>query len=474
MIHFNEPILLENALTYVREAIHNKKLSGDGEFTKRCSYWLGKWCGTEHVFLTTSCTHATEMAAILAGISPGDEVIMPAYTFVSTADAFVLRGAKVKFVDIRPDTMNMDEMLIENAITKRTKAIIPVHYAGVGCEMDAIMDVAKRHHLLVIEDAAQGVMSTYKGQALGAIGDYGCYSFHETKNYSMGEGGAIVVKNKEKVELAEIIREKGTNRSKYFRGQIDKYTWVEAGSSYLPSELNAAYLWAQLEQAEEIFQNRMKTWNMYQEGLQRLEESGRLQLPFIPTECVHNAHMFYIKTESLGERTELISFMKSKGINLAFHYVPLHTAPAGIKYGEFIGEDRYTTVESERLVRLPLYYGIKEIDVERVIDSILMFYLDRGGYAYERSGRCKEDSGLFVSTWIVSFVFLWRGMLQICRAGWYWFDAFLVFLWSIIAYFDSLCIAVAEDLKENASCNSLCKQISNFALGNALGSMLFL
>ena len=346
MIHFNEPILLENALTYVREAIHNKKLSGDGEFTKRCSYWLGKWCGTEHVFLTTSCTHATEMAAILAGISPGDEVIMPAYTFVSTADAFVLRGAKVKFVDIRPDTMNMDEMLIENAITKRTKAIIPVHYAGVGCEMDAIMDVAKRHHLLVIEDAAQGVMSTYKGQALGAIGDYGCYSFHETKNYSMGEGGAIVVKNKEKVELAEIIREKGTNRSKYFRGQIDKYTWVEAGSSYLPSELNAAYLWAQLEQAEEIFQNRMKTWNMYQEGLQRLEESGRLQLPFIPTECVHNAHMFYIKTESLGERTELISFMKSKGINLAFHYVPLHTAPAGIKYGEFIGEDRYTTAES--------------------------------------------------------------------------------------------------------------------------------
>ena len=465
---------MENALTYVREAIHNKKLSGDGEFTKRCSYWLGKWCGTAHVFLTPSCTHATEMAAILAGISPGDEVIMPAYTFVSTADAFVLRGAKVKFVDIRPDTMNMDEMLIENAITKRTKAIIPVHYAGVGCEMDAIMDVAKRHHLLVIEDAAQGVMSTYKGQALGAIGDYGCYSFHETKNYSMGEGGAIVVKNKEKVELAEIIREKGTNRSKYFRGQIDKYTWVEAGSSYLPSELNAAYLWAQLEQPEEIFQNRMKTWNMYQEGLQRLEESGRLQLPFIPTECVHNAHMFYIKTESLGERTELISFMKSKGINLAFHYVPLHTAPAGIKYGEFIGEDRYTTAESERLVRLPLYYGIKEIDVERVIDNILMFYLDRGGYAYERSGRCKEDSGLFVSTWIVSFVFLWRGMLQICRAGWYWFDAFLVFLWSIIAYFDSLCIAVAEDLKENASCNSLCKQISNFALGNALGSMLFL
>jgi dTDP-4-amino-4,6-dideoxygalactose transaminase len=314
------------------------------------------------------------MAAILADIQPGDEVIMPAYTFVSTADAFVLRGAKVKFVDIRPDTMNIDEKLIEAAVTDKTKAIVPVHYAGVGCEMDTIMDIAKRHNLLVIEDAAQGVMSTYKGRALGAIGDYGCYSFHETKNYSMGEGGAIVVRDNEKAELAEIIREKGTNRSKFFRGQIDKYTWVEAGSSYLPSELNAAYLWSQLEVADDIFDNRMKTWNLYKEGLQELADAGMIEIPYIPDECEHNAHMFYIKTKDLEERTRLISFMKSKGINLVFHYVPLHTAPAGIKYGEFVGEDRFTTKESERLVRLPLYYNIKEIDVERVISGIMEFY----------------------------------------------------------------------------------------------------
>ncbi len=374
MICFNEPILLESAFTYVREAINNKKLSGDGEFTSRCSYWLERWCKKGHVFLTTSCTHATEMAAILANIKPGDEVIMPAYTFVSTADAFVLRGAKVKFVDIRPDTMNIDETLIEDAVTERTKAIVPVHYAGVGCEMDVIMDIAKRHHLIVIEDAAQGVMSAYKGKALGSIGDYGCYSFHETKNYSMGEGGAIVVKDPDKVELAEIIREKGTNRSKYFRGQIDKYTWVEAGSSYLPSELNAAYLWAQLEMADTILENRMRTWNMYLEGLAELSEAGSIELPYIPNECVHNAHMFYIKTKNLDERTRLISFMKSLGISLVFHYVPLHTAPAGIKYGEFIGEDKFTTAESERLVRLPFYYGIKQIDVDRVVDGIRKFY----------------------------------------------------------------------------------------------------
>lgn len=374
MINFNEPILIENAFGYVREAINNKKLSGDGEFTKRCSYWLERWCGVNHVFLTTSCTHATEMAAMLADIQPGDEVIMPAYTFVSTADAFVLRGAKVKFVDIRPDTMNIDENLIEEAVTDRTKAIVPVHYAGIGCEMDIIMDIAKRYGLTVIEDAAQGVMSTYKGQALGAIGDYGCYSFHETKNYSMGEGGAIVVKDERKVELAEIIREKGTNRSKFFRGQIDKYTWVEAGSSYLPSELNAAYLWAQLEKADEIFENRMKTWNLYYNGLHGMAETGRLQLPCIPQECKHNAHMFYIKVRDLEERTRLISYMKSMGINLVFHYVPLHTAPAGRKYGEFVGTDTFTTKESERLVRLPLYYGMKEIDVERVIDKVIAFY----------------------------------------------------------------------------------------------------
>jgi dTDP-4-amino-4,6-dideoxygalactose transaminase len=374
MINFNEPILMENTFAYVREAINSKKLSGDGEFTKRCSFWLERWCASGHVFLTTSCTHATEMAAILAGIQPGDEVILPSYTFVSTADAFVLRGAKVKFVDIRPDTMNMDENKIEDAVTEKTKAIIPVHYAGVGCEMDAIMEVAKRHSLLVIEDAAQGVMSTYKGRALGAIGDYGCYSFHETKNYSMGEGGAIVVKDASKVELAEIIREKGTNRSKFFRGQVDKYTWVEAGSSYLPSELNAAYLWAQLEKAQEIYNYRMHIWNLYKEGLDSLEAAGKVSLPYIPKECSHNAHMFYIKAKDLKERTSLISFMKARGISTVFHYVPLHTAPAGKKYGEFVGEDRFTTKESERLVRLPLFYGMKEVDAERVISGIMEFY----------------------------------------------------------------------------------------------------
>ncbi len=374
MISFNEPILMENTFAYVREAINSKKLSGDGEFTKRCSFWLERWCASGHVFLTTSCTHATEMAAILAGIQPGDEVILPSYTFVSTADAFVLRGAKVKFVDIRPDTMNMDENKIEDAVTEKTKAIIPVHYAGVGCEMDAIMEVAKKHSLLVIEDAAQGVMSTYKGRALGAIGDYGCYSFHETKNYSMGEGGAIVVKDGSKVELAEIIREKGTNRSKFFRGQVDKYTWVEAGSSYLPSELNAAYLWAQLEKAQEIYNHRMHIWNLYKEGLASLEAAGKVSLPYIPKECSHNAHMFYIKAKDLKERTSLISFMKARGISTVFHYVPLHTAPAGKKYGEFVGEDRFTTKESERLVRLPLFYGMKEVDVERVISGIMEFY----------------------------------------------------------------------------------------------------
>ncbi len=377
MISFNEPILMENTFAYVREAINSKKLSGDGEFTKRCSFWLERWCASGHVFLTTSCTHATEMAAILAGIQPGDEVILPSYTFVSTADAFVLRGAKVKFVDIRPDTMNMDENKIEDAVTEKTKAIIPVHYAGVGCEMDAIMEVAKRHSLLVIEDAAQGVMSTYKGRALGAIGDYGCYSFHETKNYSMGEGGAIVVKDASKVELAEIIREKGTNRSKFFRGQVDKYTWVEAGSSYLPSELNAAYLWAQLEKAQEIYNRRMHIWNLYKEGLASLEAAGKVSLPYIPKECSHNAHMFYIKAKDLKERTSLISFMKARGISTVFHYVPLHTAPAGKKYGEFVGEDRFTTKESERLVRLPLFYGMKEVDAERVIYEICCFYQSR-------------------------------------------------------------------------------------------------
>lgn len=374
MISFNEPIFIDTAMDYLKEAIQNKKLSGDGEFTKRCNAWLEQWSGAKKVLLTTSCTHATEMAAILAGIQPGDEVIMPSYTFVSTADAFVLRGARVKFIDIRPDTMNMDETLLESAVTERTKAIVPVHYAGVGCEMDEIMAVAARHGLIVIEDAAQGIKSTYKGRPLGSIGDYGCYSFHETKNYSMGEGGAIAIRDENQIEIAEIIREKGTNRSKFFRGQVDKYTWVEAGSSYLPSELNAAYLWAQLEIADDIYDKRMTIWDRYREGLQPLAEKGRIELPFIPEHCEHNAHMFYIKTKDLEERSQLISYLKSEGILTVFHYVPLHTAPAGKKYGEFIGEDKYTTKESERLVRLPLYFNMDLNDSDYIIDKITQFY----------------------------------------------------------------------------------------------------
>ena len=379
MLAFNEPTYTEKGMEYITEAIlKNKRLNGDGPFTERCTRWFEERYHTR-VLLTTSCTHALEMAALLTEIKEGDEIIMPSYTFVPTADAFVLRGARVKFVDIRKDTMNIDEKLIERAISEKTKAIVPVHYAGVGCEMDTIMEIAAKYHLYVVEDAAQAVMATYKGRQLGTIGDFGTYSFHETKNYTMGEGGLICINNEKFVRRAEIIREKGTNRSQYFRGEIDKYTWVDIGSSYLPSEMNAAYLLPQLEMADEINQRRRELWQMYFDLLSDLADSGRIELPYVPKECCHNAHMFYIKTESLGERTELISFMKSKGINLAFHYVPLHTAPAGIKYGEFIGEDRYTTAESERLVRLPLYYGIKEIDVERVIDSSLMVYLDRGG-----------------------------------------------------------------------------------------------
>ena len=310
----------------------------------------------------------------MCGIREGDEVIMPSYTFVSTADAFVLRGAKAVFVDIRPDTMNIDENLIEAAITNRTKAIVPVHYAGVACEMDKIMEIAGKYNLYVIEDAAQGVMASYKGKALGAIGDMGCYSFHETKNYSMGEGGAILLREGRYKETAEIIREKGTNRSKFFRGEIDKYTWVEAGSSYLPSELNAAYLWAQLLHAKDIYDSRMSIWKRYEEAFLPLKEAGRIELPYIPEGCVHNAHMFYIKTKDLKERTRLISFLKEQGILAVFHYVPLHTAPAGMKYGRFCGEDVYTTKESERLVRLPLYYGMDQEDTKRVIEAILVFY----------------------------------------------------------------------------------------------------
>ena len=372
MISFNVPPYVGKEMEYIAQAIEKKKICGDGQFTQKCSAWIEEKTGIEKALLTTSCTHATEMAALLSNIQPGDEVIMPSYTFVSTADAFVLRGARVVFVDIRPDTMNIDEEQIEAAITDKTKVIVPVHYAGVSCEMDTIMDIAKRHNLVVIEDAAQGIMSTYKGQALGTIGDFGCYSFHETKNYSMGEGGALLIKNKDDIERAEIIREKGTNRSKFFRGQIDKYTWVEAGSSYLPSELNAAYLYAQLEQAERINDWRLERWNQYYEELEELE--GRIQLPHVPKECKHNGHMFYIKAKNLQERTELIQFLKSKGVMAVFHYIPLHSAPAGKKYGEFFGEDRYTTIESERLLRLPMYYEITSEQVTKVSDVIKEFY----------------------------------------------------------------------------------------------------
>lgn len=374
MIDFNVPPVVGTELKYIEQAIQNRKICGDGVFTKKCSRWLEETLNVPKVLLTTSCTHATEMAAILADIKPGDEVIMPSYTFVSTADAFVLRGAKVIFVDIRPDTMNIDERLIEEAITEKTKAIVPVHYAGVSCEMDRIMELAKKYHLYVIEDAAQGMMSEYKGRPLGTIGDYGCFSFHETKNYSMGEGGALIIQDAGNVERAEIVREKGTNRSKFFRGQIDKYTWVDAGSSYLPSELNAAYLWAQLECADVIYKDRMRTWNLYYEAFQDLKEQGKIELPYIPSYCKHNAHMFYIKTRDIEERQELIGYLKEREITAVFHYIPLHTAPAGKKYGEFFGTDRYTTKESERLLRLPLYYNMEEKDTLKVIEAVKNFY----------------------------------------------------------------------------------------------------
>ncbi len=373
-IPFNVPPYVGSEQEYIMKAIENKKICGDGEFTKKCSSWLENKTGAKKVLLTTSCTHATEMAALLCDIQPGDEVIMPSYTFVSTADAFVLRGAKAVFVDIRPDTMNIDEAKIEAAITKKTKAIVPVHYAGVACEMDTIMDIARRHNLWVVEDAAQGIMSTYKGKPLGTIGDFGCFSFHETKNYSMGEGGALLIKSPDMIEPAEIIREKGTNRAKYFRGQIDKYTWVEAGSSYLPSELNAAYLYGQLEEAETIFDDRMNSWNNYYKAFEGLACEGKVELPVVPKECTHNAHMFYLKCKDLEERTELIKYGKEHGVSIVFHYVPLHSAIAGKKYGRFNGEDIYTTRESERIVRLPLYYNLKAEDQEKVIDVVNDFF----------------------------------------------------------------------------------------------------
>lgn len=374
MISFNVPPHFGTEENYISQAIASHKICGDGEFTKNCSAWLEQKTGSSKALLTTSCTHALEMAAILADIKPGDEVIMPSYTFVSTADAFVLRGATIVFVDIRPDTMNIDETLIEDAITPKTKAIAPVHYAGVGCEMDAIMDIAKRHNLAVIEDDAQGIMSTYKGQALGTFGTFGCLSFHETKNFSMGEGGALLINDENYIERAEIIREKGTNRSKFFRGQIDKYTWVDFGSSYLPSELNAAYLYAQLEAANEITADRLASWNRYYERLKPLADKDAIELPFIPEHCTQNGHMFYIKVKDLEERTKFIAYLKDNGIGAVFHYIPLHSAPAGTRYGRFHGEDKFTTKESERLVRLPMYYELTESDIEKVCAAVNNFF----------------------------------------------------------------------------------------------------
>lgn len=374
MIRFNVPPYTGREMENVKKAVENMHICGDGEFTKKCSEYLEKTTGTAKCLLTTSCTHALEMAALLCDLKEGDEVIVPSYTFVSTADAFVLRGAKAVFVDIRPDTMNIDERLIEDAITDRTKAIFVVHYAGVACEMDTIMDIAGRHNLKVVEDAAQAVMCTYKGKPLGTIGDFGCYSFHETKNFSMGEGGALLIRDPEYIEAAEILREKGTDRSKYFRGQVDKYRWMNFGSSYLPSDMNAAYLYTQLEMADEINDTRLARWNQYYDLLTPLAEAGKIELPTVPENCVHNGHMFYIKTKDMEERTRLINFLKEKDILAVFHYVPLHSAPAGIKFGRFYGEDKYTTKESERLLRLPMFYQLTEEQVEYIAGKVKEFY----------------------------------------------------------------------------------------------------
>jgi dTDP-4-amino-4,6-dideoxygalactose transaminase len=374
MIVFNVPPCTGRELAYISEAVASHKICGDGAFTKKCNAWLERRFNAHRVLLTTSGSTALDMASLLCALKPGDEVILPSFTFSSTANAFAIYGAKLVFVDIRPDTMNIDETKIEAAITDRTRVILAMHYAGVACEMDTIMDIAKRHGLLVVEDAAQAVMSSYKGRALGTIGDVGCYSFHETKNYSMGEGGAVVINRPELVERAEILREKGTDRAKFFRGQVDKYTWVDIGDSFLPSELNAAYLWGQLEMADEINDDRLTNWNAYNEAFQDLAAAGKVELPTVPEGCVHNAHMFYLKCRDLSERTALISFLKERGILAVFHYVPLHSAPAGLKYGRFAGEDVYTTRESDRLVRLPLYYGLTAEDRQCVIRAVRAFY----------------------------------------------------------------------------------------------------
>jgi len=370
MIPFNIPPYVGKELDYVKQAVEAHKICGDGQFTKKCSKWLEERFSAQKVLLTTSGTTALDMAALLCDIKPGEEVILPSFTFSSTATAFVLAGAKLVFVDVRPDTMNIDETKIEAAITEKTRVIVPVHYAGVACEMDTIMAIARKYNLKVVEDAAQGIMSTYKGRPLGTIGDFGCFSFHETKNYSMGEGGALIINDPVYNERAEIMREKGTNRSRFLRGQVDKYTWVDFGDSYLPSDMNAAYLWAQLEEADKINNDRLATWNTYYEAFRPLAQAGFVELPVVPEGCVHNAHMFYLKCKDLEDRTAFISHLKENGVQAVFHYVPLHSAPAGLKFGRFHGEDVCTTAESDRLVRLPLYYGIRKEDLDCVIRAV--------------------------------------------------------------------------------------------------------
>lgn len=374
MIRFNVPPYTGKEIEYMQKSIESMHICGDGEYTRKCSEYLEHASGTAKCLLTTSCTHALEMAALLCDLKEGDEVILPSYTFVSTADALVLRGARAVFVDIRPDTMNIDETLIEDAVTEKTKAIFVMHYAGIACEMDTIMEIADRRGLMVVEDAAQAIFCSYKGRMLGTIGDFGCYSFHETKNFSMGEGGALLIRNAEYVENAEILREKGTDRSKYYRGQVDKYRWQNFGSSYLPSDMNAAYLYAQLEIADEINQARMARWQQYYELLAPLKEAGRIELPVVPEGCVHNGHMFYIKTKDLEERTKLIEYLGKNDIHAVFHYVPLHTAPAGQKFGRFCGEDRYTTKESNRLLRLPMFYQLTAEQTEYIAGKVKEFY----------------------------------------------------------------------------------------------------
>ncbi len=374
MIPFNRPALTGKEQKYLAETFTNRKFSGGGEFSERCAQWLSKKTGTKRALITTSCTDALEMSAILANIQPGDEVIMPSFTFVSTATAFVLRGARIKFVDIRPDTMNIDENKIEEAITEKTKAIVPVHYAGVGCEMDTINDIAKQYNLFVIEDAAQGIMASYKGKSLGSIGDLGCYSFHETKNIHSGEGGALLINNEKLIYRAEVLYEKGTNRLAFSRGLVDRYTWIDIGSSFLASELNTAFLYAQLEDAHIITARRVKLWNRYYENLKYLKEKEIIELPEIPSYCKHNGHIFWIKVKNKEERSSLMDFLKGKGIYTTFHYIPLHSSPAGKKYGEFVGEDEFTTKESERLLRLPLFYDLKEEEVDMICEYIFLFF----------------------------------------------------------------------------------------------------